>query len=97
MDYSAIIGHICFVQSPHGLHYGLVAKDEYDYVIMQDARLIQPNEYENYSPEYYACNDCYGLVNLAGPVSFLQINNVKEIARVYDELIDFYAANIEGY
>lgn len=52
MDFSAFTGKICFVQPPHGLHYGTVGKDEYDYVIMQDGRLLRAENYEEYSPEY---------------------------------------------
>ena len=90
MDFSSIIGQKCFVKSPHGLHYGKVIQDEYDYVIIENAKLFIPYAYEELCPELCAIQ-LVELRVIVATVPYLQINNVKEIAVVTNqELIAQY-------
>ena len=90
MDYSAFIGQKCFVKSSHGLHYGKLEQDEYDYVILSEARLFIPQAFEEFCPELCTIKKVE-MRTVVKTVPFLQINNVKEIARVDDAaLINWY-------
>ena len=90
MDYSAFIGQQCFVKSSHGLHYGQVIQDEYDYVILSEATLFIRQEFEELCPELCAIKDI-SMRTVVKYVPLLQINNVKEIALVATSgLIDYY-------
>ena len=90
MNYSDFIGQKCFVKSSHGLHYGKVIQDEYDYVILEKAKLFIPQAFEELCPELCAITRI-DMDPVVAPVPLLQINNVKEIARVDDAaLIGYY-------
>ena len=89
MDYSVFIGQKCFVKSSHGLHYGQVIQDEYDYVILSKATLFIPKTAEELCPELCAITQVT-MHTVVKTVPFLQINNVKEIALVNDDLITYY-------
>ena len=90
MDYSDFIGQKCFVKSSHGLHYGQVIQDEYDYVILSKATLFIPQAFEELCPELCTIQRVE-MRTVVTPVPLLQINNVKEIALVATSgLIDYY-------
>ena len=93
MNYSYFIEQKCFVKSSHGLHYGKLTQDEYDYVILEDATLFIPESFEELCPELCTIEkiDTLTSVTIVKHVPFLQINNVKEIAVVDNtELITYY-------
>ena len=89
MDYSNFLYRKCFVKSSHGLHYGIVMQDEYDYVILGKAKLFIPESFEELCPELCAITRI-DMDPVVAPVPLLQINNVKEIARVDDALTGYY-------
>ena len=91
MNYSDFIGQKCFVKSSHGLHYGKLVQDEYDYVILSEARLFIPQACEELCPELCAIMRI-DMDPVVATVPLLQINNVKEIALVNDDLITDYDA-----
>ena len=90
MDYSYFLDKKCFVKSSHGLHYGVLKQDEYDYVILEEARLFIPDAFEELCPELCTIEQVR-MRTVVKTVPLLQINNVKEIAIVTNrELITYY-------
>ena len=90
MDYSNFIAKKCFVKSSHGLHYGQVIQDEYDYVILSKATLFIPETAEELCPELCTIKRVE-MRTVVKTVPLLQINNVKEIALVTNnDLITYY-------
>ena len=95
MDYSDFIEQKCFVKSSHGLHYGKLVQDEYDYVILSEARLFIPQAFEELCPELCTIKRVE-MRTVVKTVPYLQINNVKEIALVTNnDLITYYENDLE--
>ena len=95
MDYSNFLDKKCFVKSSHGLHYGKLTQDEYDYVILEDATLFIPESFEELCPELCTIKKV-DMLTIVKTVPLLQINNVKEIARVDDSDLISYYNNLEA-